>query len=81
MVFYLLFCLPYQELYVSTCSVCSEVVCEFEQRATYFLSINENQTHCSSSWDAKMSLTLNEPVQNALCSNLHTTFKHAPNSS
>ena len=37
----------------------------------------EGQTHFSTSWHAKMSLTLTEPIQSVLCSNLHTTSKHA----
>ena len=38
----------------------------------------EGQTHFSTSWHAKMSLTLHEPIYNVLCSNLHTTSTHAP---
>jgi hypothetical protein len=39
----------------------------------------EGQTHFSTSWHAKMSLTLYEPISwNVLCSNLHTTSTHAP---
>ena len=38
----------------------------------------EGQTQFSTSGHAQMSLTLNEPIQNVLCSNLHTTSKHAP---
>ena len=33
----------------------------------------EGQTHPSTSWHAKISLTLNEPIKNVPCSNLHTT--------
>ena len=38
----------------------------------------ESQTHFITSWHATMSLTLNEPTENALRSYLHTTSKHAP---
>ena len=34
----------------------------------------EDQTHISTCWHAKMSLTLNESVENILHSNLHTTI-------
>ena len=35
MISYWLFCIQYQE-FISICGACSEVVFEFEQRATYF---------------------------------------------
>ena len=36
----------------------------------------EGPNHFSTSWHAKMSLTLDEPIENVLCSN--STSKHAP---
>ena len=38
----------------------------------------EGQTTYSTSWHAKMSLTLNGPIKNVLLSNLHTTSNHEP---
>ena len=39
----------------------------------------EGQTQFSTSWDAQMSLTLNEPIENVLCSNLQACTKNLPN--
>lgn len=36
-----------------------------------------NQTHLSTTWHDKMSLTSNEPINKVLCSNLHINSKHA----
>ena len=35
---------------------------EFARRPTYFVRLVEGQTHLRTSWHAKMSLTLNEPI-------------------
>ena len=53
------FCIQIQS-YLSTCGACLEVVVEFGQRATYFCSLRV--TRCSTSWHAKMSLTLDERI-------------------
>ena len=58
MIFYWLFCKQYQ-LFLSTCGACSEVVFEFEMKSNLF-QIIEGQTHFSTSWHAKMSLTMNQ---------------------
>jgi hypothetical protein len=38
----------------------------------------DGHTQFMTSWHAKMSLALTEPIENVLCLNLHTTSKHAP---
>ena len=45
-------------------------------KSNLFRSI-EGQTHLGTSWHVKMSWTLNEPIQNVLRSNLHTTYLQA----
>ena len=67
MISHWLFCIQNQR-FLSTCGACLDVVFQFECKL--FRSF-EGQTRFSTSWHAKMSLTLNEPVWNVLCSNLH----------
>ena len=55
---------------LSTCGACSEVVLEFECSTTYFGSIGVKLI-LRTSWDAKMSLTLNELIQNGLIQPSH----------
>ena len=55
----------------------SEIVIGIERKSN-LIWFTKGQTQFSTSWHAKMSLNINEPIENVLCSNLHTTSNYAP---
>ena len=73
MILHWLFCKHFQ-LFLSTCGACLEVVLNFYMKINLFWFI---ESQFSTSWHAKTSLTLNEPIENVLSANLHAISEHA----